>query len=373
MLARSFGCTRVVYNDALRLRRESYLAGEKLSEDEVMRRVTTVAKTTEERQWLNTVPAVILQQSCRDAHRAYRNWFNSLSGKRKGRKVGAPRFRSRKNRQSIRFTRNGFTLRPNTKLHLARIGDIKVIWSRPLPSTPSSVTIIREADGQYYASFVVERTDCPLPTSTNDIGVDLGLTHLAVLSTGEKIDNPRHFRGRQRRLAISQRSLAKKSKGSNNRLKAVKRVAVHHRKVREARLDTHRKLALRLIRENQTIYLEDLSIIGMTRTKLAKSVSDVGWGILIGLIEEKAEQYGRQVIKVSRWFPSSRICSTCGHNSGPKPLSIRQWICEQCNTDHDRDINAAQNILIEGRRIAAGLAETINACGVDVRPSFGGC
>jgi len=210
---------------------------------------------------------------------------------------------------------------------------------------PSSVTVIREADGRYYASFVVEVADTPLPVITTDVGIDLGLG----------------------RLARSQRSLARKQKGSKNRAKAARRVAVAHRKVRETRLDAHHKLALRLVRDNQAVYVEDLAISGMARTRLAKSVHDAGWASLVRLIEEKAARHHRQVVKVGRWFPSSRLCSACGHDSGPKPLDARSWTCGQCGTDHDRDLNAARNILAEGRKVAAGLADTRNACGGDVR------
>jgi len=371
MLARTFGCARVVYNDALRTRQDAHAAGQKVSDTEVQRRVVTLAKTTPERAWLGEVASVALVQACQDARRAYRNWFDSLSGKRKGRKVGYPRFRSRKNnRQSIRFTRNGFgvTLRG---VRLAKVtGDIKLAWSRELPSVPSSVTVIREADGRYYASFVVETEPTPLLATPHDVGVDLGLDRLAVTSDGEIVTNPRHLRSRQRRLACTQRSMARKRKGSVNRRKAMMRVAVNHRKVREARLDAHHKIALRLVRDNQAVYVEDLAVSGLARTRLAKSVYDAGWSTLVRLIEEKAVRYGRQVVKVGRWFPSSRLCSACGHNSGAKPLDVRSWVCAGCGIEHDRDLNAARNILVEGRRIAAGLAEIGNACGAGVRPGF---
>lgn len=371
MLARTFGCARVVFNDAIRTRQDAHAAGEKISDPEVQRRVITLAKTTPERSWLGEVASVALVQACQDARRAYRNWFDSLSGKRRGRKVGHPRFRCRKdNRQSIRLTRNGFSLRPNGRLYVAKIGDLAVEWSRDLPSVPSSVTVIREADGRYYASFVVERTDEPMPSTTSDVGVDLGLEHLAVTSDGEVIANPRHLRRKARRLAHAQRVLARKRRRSANRTKAVRRVAVHHRKVRESRLDAHHKLALRLVRDNQAVYVEDLAVAGLARTRLAKAVHDAGWSTLVRLIEEKATQYGRTVVKISRWFPSSRLCSNCGHNDGPKPLNVRYWTCPECGAGHDRDRNAARNILVEGRRVAAGLAETENACGATVRPGL---
>ena len=368
MLARTFGCARVVYNDSLRLRDETHGAGEKVSDTEVQHRVVTLAKTRAERAWLSEVSSVVLVQACQDARRAYRNWFDSLSGKRKGRRVGHPRFRSRKdNRQSVRLTRNGFALHGD-RLYVAKVGDIKLRWSRPLPSVPSSVTIIREADGRYYASFVVEREPTPLPASTNDVGLDLGLTTLTATSNGELISNPRWFRARERKLAKAQRSLSRKQKGSANRAKARVLVAVQHRKVREARGDYLHKTALRIVRDNQTVYVEDLAISALARTRLAKSVHDAGWATLVRLLEEKAAQYGRSVVKVGRWFPSSQLCSKCGALDGPKPLEVRHWTCGRCGTVHHRDINAARNILAEGRKIAAGQAETENGCGGTVRP-----
>lgn len=367
MLARTFGCARVVFNDALRVRQDAYLAGKKLGDTDVQRKVVTLAKTTPGRGWLGEVSSVVLVQACQDARRAYRNWFDSLSGKRRGRKIGRPRFRSRKdNRQAVRLTRNGFGVTAKG-VRVAKVGNIRLVWSRPLPSVPSSVSVIREADGRYYASFVVEVKDTHLPASTSDVGIDLGLTSLAVMSTGEVIPNPRYLRNKQRRLAKAQRRLARKQKGSNNRKKAVREVAVHHRKVRQTRLDAHHKLAARLIRDNQTVYVEDLAVSGLARTRLAKSVHDAGWAILVRLLQEKADRDGRHVVKVGRWFPSSQLCSMCGHGSGRKPLDVRVWTCLGCGTVHDRDVNAARNILVEGRRVAAGLADTVNACGGDVR------
>jgi putative transposase len=230
--------------------------------------------------------------------------------------------------------------------------------------------VIREADGRYYVSFVVDRDPAPLPWVEHEVGVDLGLDRLAVTSDGEIVDNPRHLRTKQRRLGRAQRALARKQRGSATRRKAVRRVAVLHRKVRETRLDAHHKLALRLVRDNQAVHLEDLSVAGLARTKLARSIHDAGWSTLVRLIEEKAAHHGRTVVKIGRWYPSSRLCSTCGHDDGPKPLAVRAWSCPACGAEHDRDLNAARNVHAEGRRIAAGLAEIANACGADVRPGL---
>jgi putative transposase len=360
-LARVFGCARVVYNDSLRLREQAHAAGVKISDSEVQRRVITLAKLTPEREWLAEVPSVALVQACNDARRAYRNWFDSLAGRCKGRKMGHPVFRRKRRRQSFRLTRNGFRLR-GRRLYVAKVGEIGVRWSRPLPSVPSSVTVIREPDGRYYASFVIERQPTPLPACAREVGVDLGLNRLAVTSDGQIIASPRFLRAKERKLAHAQRALARKANGSANRVKARRRVAVIHRKVRETRLDHAHKIALALVRDSQAVYAEDLAVSGLARTRLAKSVHDAGWAQLLRLIDQKAAQYGRTFHQVGRFTPTSQICSACGAKEGPKPLHVRTWQCKACGAVHDRDVNAARNIL------AAGRAERLNACGGTVRP-----
>lgn len=350
-----------MFNDCLRLREECRATGEMISDKEIQRRVITLAKLTQERAWLSDVASVALVQACQDARRAYRNWFDSVSGKRKGRLVGHPRFRSKHGRQSIRLTRNGFALH-GARLYVAKVGDLKVRWCRPLPSEPSSVTVIREADARYYASFVVDRDTTPLPACSHDVGIDIGLNRLAVTSDGEIIVNPRFMRVKELRLARAQRAVSRKQKGSANRVKALRRVAVLHRKVREARLDHAHKTALRLVRDNQAVYVEDLAVSALARTRLAKSVYDAGWAQLLRLIEEKAIRYERKFRRIGRFEPTSRVCSACGANDGPKPLSVRIWSCLACGKVHDRDVNAARNIL------AAGRADRLNACGGSVRP-----
>ena len=361
-LARAFGCARVVYNDVLRLREDCANREETISDTEVQQRVTTLAKLTPERAWFTEVAAVALVQACNDARRAYRNWFDSVSGKRTGRKVGHPRFRRKRGRQSIRLTRNGFGLH-GPRLYVPKVGDIAVKWSRHLPSVPSSVTVIREPDGRFYASFVVERQATPLPACDREVGIDLGLYSLAVTSYGEVIPNPRFLRVKERRLARAQRAMSRKQKGCANREKARLRVAVLHRKIRGTRLDHAHKTALRLIRDNQAIYAEDLSVSGLARTRLAKSVHDAGWAQLLRLVQEKAQRFGREFRRIGRFEPTSQVCSSCGMKDGPKPLQVRTWTCVACGVIHDRDLNAARNIL------AAGRAERLNACGGTVRPA----
>jgi putative transposase len=360
-LARAFGCARVVFNDALRVREEAHAAGEKIGDSEVQRRVITLAKATPEREWLGEVASVALVQACQDARRAYRNWFDSLAGKRKGRKTGHPRYRRKHGRQSVRLTRSGFSLR-GTRLYIAKVGDLKVKWSRDLPSVPSSVTVIREPDGRYYASFVVERDAEPFPPCDRETGIDVGLAHLAVLSDGMKVAAPRFLRRAERRLKAAQRALSRKQKGSANRARARHKVAVLHRKVRDARLDHAHKTALAIARDSQAVYCEDIAVNGLARTRLAKSVHDAGWSQLLRLIGEKCERHGRYFAKIGRFEPTSQVCSACGVKDGPKPLSVREWQCRQCGTVHDRDVNAAKNVLALGQR------ERVNATGGSVRP-----
>ncbi len=373
MLARVFGCTRVVFNDALRVRDEAYRAGVKLSDSEIQRRVITAAKTTEERAWLAEVPSVALVQSVNDSRRAWRNFSDSATGKRKGRRVGRrPRFKSRKDhRQSFRLTRNGFSIRDNGRLFVAKVGDVAVRWSRELPSTPSSVTIIREPDGHFYASFVVDVTATPLPVVDREAGVDVGIARLATVATtdGHRIDvaNPKHLGRKLRKLRRLEREKARRQKGSANRAKTRRKVAIAHNEVARARRDYHHKQALALVRENQVIHVEDLNIAGMVRNRrLARVISDAGWGQFVKIIGEKADHYGRTVHAVSRWLASSKTCSTprCDHVLDELPLQIRTWVCPACQVPHDRDFNAAKVIL------AAGRAESLNACGARVRPQL---
>jgi putative transposase len=362
-LARAFGCARVVFNDGLRARQEAHAAGlPYLTDAELSARLTT-AKTTPERAWLGEVSAVALQQALADLNAAYRNFFASVKGERKGPKSGPPRFRSRKDhRQAVRFTRNArFTVTPGGKLRLPKIGDVLVRWSRSLPSDPSSVTVIRDAAGRYFASFVVETGPDTLPRAEPVIGIDLGLTHFAVLSDGRKIASPRFLRRAEKKLRRAQRVLSRKQKGSRNRDKARVKVARAHARVADARREFHHQLSTTLIRDNQAVAVEDLAVNGLARTRMAKSVHDAGWSAFVAMLEYKARLYGREFHRIGRFVPTSQTCSACGVKDGPKPLDMRAWQCQACGAWLDRDINAAVNVAK-----AAGLAVT--ACGAQVRP-----
>lgn len=366
-LARAFGCARVVFNDGLRLRQQAWEAGEKyVSDGELSRRLITEAKLTPERAWLGEVSAVVLQQALADLNTAYRNFFASVSGKRKGRKVEPPRFRSRKDsRQAIRFTKNSrFKVLDNGRLRLPKIGDLDVRWSRTLPSDPSSVAIIRDAAGRYFASFVVQTSqDETLPPVDSEVGIDLGLTHFAVLSDGTKVAAPKFLRRAARKLKRLQQALSRKQKGSANRKKAVVKVARAHAQVTDTRRDWQHKLSTRIIRDNQAVYVEDLCVVGLSRTRLAKSVHDAGWASFTAMLEYKAARHGRTFGRVDRFFPSTRMCSDCGRINDKMALNVREWDC-LCGAAHDRDVNAAINVL------AAGQAESRNDRGAQVRPGL---
>jgi putative transposase len=364
-LARAFGCARVVFNDGLRARQQARAEGQPyVSDGELSRRVITEAKQTPQRVWLGEVSAVVLQQALADLNVAYRNFFASITGKRKGRRVAPPRFRSRKdNRQAVRFTANArFKVLDNGRVRLPKVGDVQVRWSRDLPAGPSSVTVIRDAAGRYFASFVVQVGPALLPDVEPEVGIDLGLTHFAVLSDGTKVAAPKFLRQAARTLRRLQKALCRKAKGSNNRKKAVVKVAKAHARVADTRRDWLHKLSTRIIRDNQAVYVEDLCVVGLARTRLAKSVHDAGWSSFVAMLEYKAARAGRTFAKIDRFAPTSQTCSACGRIDGPKPLAVRSWTCP-CRAVHDRDVNAARNVLAQGRW------ESLNACGAQVRPA----
>ncbi|HYB39672.1 MAG TPA: RNA-guided endonuclease TnpB family protein [Mycobacterium sp.] len=361
MLGRVFGCCRVVFNDALRVGDQAYRAGIKLSDTEIQRRVITQAKTTVERAWLSEVPSVALVQSVNDSRRAWRNFFDSHTGKRKGRKLGLPRMKSKKDhRQSFRLTRNGFRVRGNGRLFVSKVGEVRVRWSRELPSEPSSVTVIQEPDCHYYASFVVDVPQAPLPHVQREAGVDAGIARLATIADtdGQRtdIENPSHLACKLRKMRRLEREKSRRQKGSANRDKTRRKIAIAHNEVARARLDYHHKQALAVIRENQVIHVEDLSIMGMVANRrLARAISDAGWGQFMRIIADKADRYGHTVQSVSRWLASSKTCSACWHQLHELPLQVRRWTCPACRAVRDRDHNAAEVIL------AAGRAERLNA------------
>lgn len=347
-LAQLFGCVRVVWNDALALCRQS----DKLPKNADLQKICiTQAKRTSQREWLGLVSAVPLQQSVGDLRVAFDNFFKSRKGKRKGKKVGRPRFKKKTSRQSARFTRNSFSLK-GEKVYLAKIGNLKVKWSRPLPSEPSSVTAIKDASGRYFLSFVVEVEPEIQPAPSPSIGIDLGLKTFASCSNGEKIDSP-DYNYLYRKLKRFQRRLAKREKGSKRRERMRHKVAKLNARIRDKRKDFLHKLSTKVVSENQVTVLEDLNVGGMLKNrKLSRAISQAGWYEFRTMCESKADKYGREFRVISRWEPTSQVCSECGYRWGKLDLSVRTIVCVNCGTEHERDDNASVNI----EKVGVGLA-----------------
>ncbi|MEM9275305.1 MAG: RNA-guided endonuclease TnpB family protein [Cyanobacteria bacterium P01_F01_bin.143] len=342
-LAKAFGCSRVVWNDALWIYKNAFKNGAPRPKD-VDKLVITQAKKTESRAWLSEVSNIVLQQSFRNLQKAWNNYFSSLNGTRKGKPVGQPKLKKKTSRQSIRFIKGGFSVH-SSSVKLAKIGHVPMVVSRPLPSPPSSVTIIKDTTGRYFASFVVEVPETPLPPTDCSCGIDLGLTHFCILSSGEKIENPRLHKKILKRIKKANRRLAKAQKDSKRRQRRKRKLAKLHAKVKDQRTDFLHKLTTRLVRENQTLAVEDLNVSGMVKNrKLSRAISDAGWSKFKTMLTAKCDKYGRNLTIVDRWYASSQICSCCGKSGGRKQLDIREWECLYCNTIHDRDINAATNL-----------------------------
>jgi putative transposase len=364
LLRRTLGCTRLVYNRALAARTEAWYQEKKRIGYVESSAMLTLWKKEEELQFLNEVSCVPLQQGLRHLQSAFGNFFAG--------RAAYPTFKKKRNGGSAEFTKSAFKFKDG-QVYLAKsVEPLPIVWSREMPEgvEPSTVTVKLSPAGRWTISLLVDVEIEPLPESPNEIGVDLGVTSLVALSTGEKVANPKGFQAKRRKLRKAQKALSRKQKGSSNRYKARLKVAKVHQEMGDARKDFLHKLTTRLVRENQTIAVEDLAVKNMVKNrKLALSISDASWGELIRQLEYKCDWYGRTFVKIDRWFPSSKRCAECGHIVEKLPLDIRQWDCPSCGTHHDRDVNAAKNIL------AAGLAVTV--CGANVRPerhkSDGGC
>lgn len=335
-----FGCVRVVWNDALAICKN---LAKLPSNNDLQKLVITGAKKTGEREWLSGVSNIPLQQSVADLGVAYKNFFDSLKGKRKGKKVGSPKFKKKTERQSARFRIGGFSIK-GKEVYLTKIGNVKPIWTRELPSAPSSITVIKDCEERYFLSFVVDVEPVSLDAKNQSIGIDLGIKTFALMSNGEKAQSPNytHIDCNIRKL---QRKLARQQKGSNRRNKIRIRIAKKHNKIADTRKDFLHKLSTKVVSENQTIILEDLNVSGMVKNrKLARAISLQGWREFRVLCEAKSEKLGRTFHVISRWEPTSQICSDCGFKWGKLDLSIRSVLCLNCGIEQDRDENAAKNI-----------------------------
>jgi len=346
LLTQSFGCARFVWNNTLAYRTEVYQQRkESVSHSAAEKRLVALKV---EYPWLKDVSSVILQQALRDQKVAFDNFFNPKL------KARYPRFKRKDRRQSIRLTKAAFRYRDGEITIAKSKAPLPVRWSRPLPCEPTSITLSRDRAGRYFISCLCEFTPEALPIIPKTVGIDLGLTDLFITSDGMKSGNPRHLNRYEAKLAFLQRRLAKKKKGSANRNIHRQKVARLHAKIADCRRDAIHKATRTLINENQVLCVESLNIAGMIKNRLlAKAISDAGWGEFVRQLEYKAAWAGRQLVRVSQWFPSSKLCHGCGHEVEKLPLSRRHWQCEGCGHPIDRDINAAKNIRTAG---LAGLA-----------------
>jgi putative transposase len=355
-LNRTFGCVRLIYNKALDARTSSWHAEHRRVTYRQTSAMLTTWKQSDEFAFLNEVSSVPLQQTLRHLQGAFVAFW--------GGRTRYPRFKSKKRRRdAAEYTRSAFRFQ-NGQLTLAKLGGpLDIRWSRPLPegTEPSTVTVSRDPAGRWFVSLRVEDSPVPLPPARSQVGIDAGLTALVTLSTGEKVANPRAERRDRVRLVKAQRTLSRRQKGSNNSSKARLGVARIHVRITDRRRDHLHKLTTRLVRENQTIVIEDLNVRGMAGNRsLARAIGDAGWSELRRMLEYKCTWYGRDLVVVDRWLPSSKTCSACGYLVDRLPLSVREWTCQRCGAWHDRDVNAARNILAAGR--------AVTACGAGIRP-----
>lgn len=353
ILAQTFGCCRFVYNWGLSTRKTAYFQhGKSLSYPDL---AAMLPALKEQYPWLRDPSSVPLQQALRHLDRAFVNFFEG--------RAAYPTFKKKRHEQSVTYASNAFTW-DGQALTLAKMdAPLEIVWHRPLPEgcKPSSVTISKDSANRSFVSILVTDDIKPLPMVKKMIGLDLGITSMVVLSTGESVGNPRYFARDEKRLAKAQRRLAKKKKGSKNRNKARLKVATIHARIADRRRDYQHKLSTRIAHENQVICVESLAVKNMVKNhSLAKAISDVGWGEFVRQLDYKSQWYGRTLIKIDRFSPSSKTCHACKHVLDSLPLDIREWVCPECGVVHDRDTNAAINILAEGLSAAA--------CGGSVRP-----
>jgi putative transposase len=348
VLARTFGCARFAYNHMLRQRTDAWFQRmEKVNYNQTSAMLTTLKKTPGH-AWLNEVSSVPVQQSLRHLQTAFSNFF--------ARRAGYPAFKRKDGAQAAEYTTSAFKW-DGKHVRLAKMdASLKIRFSRTLPKAVvvSTVTVSKDTANRFFVSMLCMDQVTARNKAAGKIGIDLGLSHFAILSTGEKVASPNTFRRNETRLAKLQRRLAKKQKGSANRRKAKLKVARLHAKITDSRRDFLHKLSTRLINENQVIAIESLAASNMQKNRcLSKSISDAGWSEFVRQLEYKAHWYGRELIGIDKWYPSSKRCSGCGHTAKAMPLKVREWTCPECGSVHDRDINAARNVLAAGLAVSA--------------------
>jgi putative transposase len=364
-LDRWFGATRWLWNTALAIRSEGYRSlGLKITGVDLSRWVTQW-KRTAGHEWLSEIPATCLTRCLADQDTAFRRFFAKHSK--------YPRYKSKTTLGSLRFQDIGAAWGKGV-VSLTKLGSIKLAESLPDVAPPDTVTLRRDASGRYFVCFWVEAEVRPLPVTGRIIGIDLGLTHLATLSSGEKIEAPKHYRNAMRYLRRQQRCLARRVKGSKRREKQKLVVARAHARIADLRSNSLHQLTTRLVREFDVIAIEDLNVKAMARGLHARSIHDAAFGEFRRQLTYKANWYGRTLIACDRFFPSSKTCSKCSHKLDELRLDVRHWTCPKCGAGHDRDINAAQNLLTDGIRQLGGgdrpdyRAEPGGACS-DVSPA----
>jgi len=343
-LAKTFGCARFVYNQALEYRTSAWQQEKKSVDYHLTAANLTEWKKEPDKAFLSEVSSVVLQQALRNLDTAFTNFFEK--------RAQYPKFKSRRERQSARYATNAFTFREG-RITLAKQSEpLNIAWSRPLPDDAKIVnlTISRDTSGRYFVSILVETDIKPLKKTKAEVGIDVGVKTLATPSEGEKLENPRPLVRREKRLKRLQGRLSRKVKGGANRNKARLKVARLHAKISDTRRDALQKFTTKIIRENQAIFVEGLNVVGMAKNhNLAKHIADAAFGEIFRELEYKAEWYGRTYLPLDRFFPSSKLCSSCGHLLDELPLSVREWDCPACGVHHDRDKNAAINIKRAGQ------------------------
>ena len=346
LLARTFGCVRFVYNSILRYRTDAYhQAQTKVNYSGANAKLTEI-KQLPEFAFLNDVSSVPLQQCLRNQQTAFKNFFAG--------RAQYPAFKSKKHRQSAEFTYRAFTFK-NGELKLAKCDKpLNIQWSRQLPSAPTTITVSKDHAGRYFVSCLCEFEPMLLPVTDKKVGIDVGIKDLFVTSDGFKSGNPCHTAKYAAKLAKYQRRLAKKKLGSKNRLKAKRKVARIHAKIADCRMDNLHQLSRKLINENQVVCAENLAVKNLIKNPtLAKHIADASWGEFTRQLEYKANWTGRTYVEIDRFFPSSKRCACCGFVSESMPLDVRSWECSECSVTHDRDVNAAVNILAAGLAVLA--------------------
>ena len=352
-LAKAFGCARWYWNNSLAETQKVYQeTGKGLGQYQLNARLPQLKSEIE---WLGETHSQVLQSVSLHLSRAFVNFFE--------RRAKYPQFKSKQRKQSIQYPQ-GVKIVDACKVYLPKIGHVKAIVHRELAGSIKTVTVSKDPSGKYFASILCENLVAMPDISLNGkiLGIDVGLTDLAVTSDGSKFANPKHVLKAQKNLAKKQQHLSRKAKGSNTRNKARLLVAKAHERVANTRQDYLHKLSTRLVNENQVIAVEDLHVKGMMKNhNLARAIGDAGWGSFTNMLKYKTARQGKGYIEVNRFFASSKTCSCCMHAQAKMPLDVRMWTCDQCGAKHDRDINAALNIRNEAQRmITAGIVVTAN-------------